>query len=165
MYEDKENVYLVMEMCRGPTLEQKARAADLKEADVSGYMRSVVRTIAQCHDKDEPHGAVAAGKFMLLNEEREAPVKATGFGRLTKGASSAGAQPLARARAPAACAAVVKSHAACVCGVLWNSHGWHAQSFQQPLCCEFVSGSWLAALHLMLSRFISIASAPYPRHH
>lgn len=94
VYESKENVYLVMEMCRGPTLEQKAADGDLKEADVSSYMRSVVRTIAQCHDKDEPHGAVAAGKFMLLNEEREAPVKATGFGRLTSGASNAGVRPL-----------------------------------------------------------------------
>ena len=82
VYEDKTHVYLVMEMCRGKTLAQVAESADTSEQEVSTYMRSVIRTIAQCHDKGEAHGAVAPGKFRLLSEDRDAQVKATGFGRL-----------------------------------------------------------------------------------
>jgi serine/threonine protein kinase len=49
VYEDRSHVYLVMEMCKGPTLEAKAAAegGTLPEGTVAGYMRSVVRTIAQ----------------------------------------------------------------------------------------------------------------------
>jgi hypothetical protein len=58
---------------------------------VRAYMRSVVRAIAQCHAKDEPHGAVSTSKFMLLSEDRGSTVKATGFGRLAAGQANAGA--------------------------------------------------------------------------
>ena len=53
----------------------------MNEGDVSAYMRSVVRTIVQCHDENEPHAGVEPNKFMLLTEDRQSPVKATGFGR------------------------------------------------------------------------------------
>lgn len=81
VYEDATHVYVVMEMCRGPSLEAQAGSGDLREADVARYMRSVVRTIVQVHDTGDKHGAVAPSKFMLLSEDRDADVKATGFGR------------------------------------------------------------------------------------
>ena len=49
---------------------------------MSKYMRSVVRTITQVHDKGDAHGAVDARKFMLLSEDRSSTLKATGFGRI-----------------------------------------------------------------------------------
>lgn len=82
IYEDATHVYLVMEKCSGPSLAEVTVDGDCEEQDVRNYMRSVVRTIVQCHDEDEPHAAVEPGKFMLLSEDRQAPVKATGFGRL-----------------------------------------------------------------------------------
>lgn len=81
VYEDATNVYLVMERCEGPTLAQVAEEGPVREADVSAYMRSVVRTIVQCHDENEAHAGVEPSKFMLLTEDRQSPVKATGFGR------------------------------------------------------------------------------------
>ena len=79
-----------MERCSGPTLEQMQAAQEgpLEEKTVANYMRSVVRTIQQCHDKGEAHGAVSPSKFMLLSEDRDAPLKATGFGRLTQSTES-----------------------------------------------------------------------------
>lgn len=82
VYEDATHVYLVMEKCSGPSLAEVTIDGDIEEQDVRNYMRSVVRTVVQCHDEDEPHGAVAPGKFMLLSEDRQSPLKATGFGRL-----------------------------------------------------------------------------------
>eukprot|EP00892_Ulva_mutabilis_P009021 jgi/Ulvmu1/6491/UM003_0124.1 len=81
VYEDSQNVYLVMEKCEGPTLAEVSDEGPVKEADVSAYMRSVVRTIVQCHDEDESHAGVEPSKFMLLTEDRQSAVKATGFGR------------------------------------------------------------------------------------
>lgn len=81
VYEDSDNVYLVLEKCDGPTLAEVSEAGPVTEADVSTYMRSVVRTIVQCHDENEVHAGVEPSKFMLLTEDRQSPVKATGFGR------------------------------------------------------------------------------------
>lgn len=81
VYEDAKNVYLVMEKCDGPTLAEVSEAGPVHEADVSTYMRSVVRTIVQCHDENEAHAGVEPYKFMLLTEDRQSTVKATGFGR------------------------------------------------------------------------------------
>jgi hypothetical protein len=90
VYEDDSHVYLVMEMCRGKSLSELAEEENTPEQDVSTYMRSVVRTIAQCHEVGEVHGAPAPNKFRLLSEDRDAQLKATGFGRLgaTTGASA-----------------------------------------------------------------------------
>ena len=74
---------MVMEMCRGPDLEIQASSGSLREEDVQRYMRSVIRTIAQVHGAGEAHGGVAPGKFMLLSEDRDSDVKATGFGRMS----------------------------------------------------------------------------------
>jgi hypothetical protein len=82
VYEDDSHVYLVMERCRGKSLAEISEEDDVAEQDVSTYMRSVVRTIAQCHEAGEVHGAVAPNKFRLLTEDRDAQLKATGFGRL-----------------------------------------------------------------------------------
>lgn len=81
VYEDSKNVYLVMEKCDGPTLAEVADSGPVNEADVSTYMRSVVRTVVQCHDENEVHAGVEPSKFMLLTEDRQSTVKATGFGR------------------------------------------------------------------------------------
>lgn len=85
VYEDSTHVYLVMEKCSGPSLAEVTVDGDADEQSVRNYMRSVVRTIVQCHDEDEPHAAVEPGKFMLLSEDRQSTVKATGFGRLDSG--------------------------------------------------------------------------------
>eukprot|EP00892_Ulva_mutabilis_P009020 jgi/Ulvmu1/6490/UM003_0123.1 len=82
IYEDATHVYLVMEKCSGPCLAEMSLDSGGEEQDVRNYMRSVVRTIVQCHDEDQPHAAVEPGKFRLLSEDRQSPVKATGFGRL-----------------------------------------------------------------------------------
>lgn len=82
VYEDATHVYLVMEKCSGPSLAEVSAAGDIEEQDVRNYMRSVVRTVVQCHDEDEPHAGVEPGKFMLLSEDRQSTVKATGFGRI-----------------------------------------------------------------------------------
>lgn len=47
-------------------------------AQVSSYMRAVLRTIAQCHSQRILHRDVKPGNFMLLSDSSKAPLKAIG---------------------------------------------------------------------------------------
>jgi serine/threonine protein kinase len=82
VYEDRNNIYLVIEKLNGPSVEELLADGRLPENDVKHIMRSVVRVLAQCHDAGFEHGAVDPSKFRLLSEDRRSPVKATGFGPL-----------------------------------------------------------------------------------
>ena len=47
-------------------------------AQVSSYMRAVLRTIAQCHSQRILHRDIKPGNFMLLSDSPKAPLKAIG---------------------------------------------------------------------------------------
>lgn len=96
VYEDRKNVYLVIEKLNGPSVEEMLADGALPENDVKHIMRGVVRVLAQCHDAGLEHGAVEPSKFRLLSEDRRSPVKATGFGPLNSGGTK-GTPPFASA--------------------------------------------------------------------
>lgn len=49
VYEDDENVYLVMQKCRGGELAHRIGERAYTERTVASIMRAVLRTLAQCH--------------------------------------------------------------------------------------------------------------------
>ena len=51
VFEDEENIHLVMELCSGGGILDRMKDGTLTEARVADIIRSVLRFIAQCHGK------------------------------------------------------------------------------------------------------------------
>lgn len=80
VFEDADNVYLVMEYCRGGELLHRIGERHYSERTVASFMRGVLRTLAQCHSHHVLHRDIKPGNFMLLHEGDRAPLKAIDFG-------------------------------------------------------------------------------------
>jgi serine/threonine protein kinase/Ca2+-binding EF-hand superfamily protein len=81
VFEDDENIHIVMEYCKGGELYANlSKQGALTEAKVSYYMRFVLQTLAQCHSHKILHRDIKPGNFLLLNEGSDSPLKAVDFG-------------------------------------------------------------------------------------
>ncbi|KAG2453493.1 hypothetical protein HYH02_001713 [Chlamydomonas schloesseri] len=80
VYEDEDNVHVVMELCAGGELWHRIGDRHYSERTVASFMRAVLRTLAQCHAQHILHRDIKPGNFMLLTSDDRAPLKAIDFG-------------------------------------------------------------------------------------
>jgi len=80
VFEDDNNVYLVMELCEGGGLLERAKSHQLTEAVVARIMKQVFQFLAQCHAKGVVYRDVKPDNFLFLSEDADSPLKATDFG-------------------------------------------------------------------------------------
>eukprot|EP00884_Botryococcus_braunii_P020658 jgi/Botrbrau1/7276/Bobra.0318s0014.1 len=80
VFEDDENVHLVMELCSGGPILERVKAGKMSERDVATIIRSVLRFIAQCHSRGIIYRDVKPDNFLFLTNEPDSPIRATDFG-------------------------------------------------------------------------------------
>ncbi|KAK7283757.1 hypothetical protein RIF29_13503 [Crotalaria pallida] len=80
-YEDSQNVYLVMELCRGGELfDHITEKGNYSECEAAKIMRQIVNVVHVCHFMGVMHRDLKPENFLLTSKEEEAAVKATDFG-------------------------------------------------------------------------------------
>jgi calcium-dependent protein kinase len=95
VFEDNDNVYIILELCKGGELLQdtspngsKKHSTNshhrlLSERAVASLIKSVLRTVAQCHSKHILHRDIKPENFMFLTTSPTSPLKAIDFGLAT----------------------------------------------------------------------------------
>jgi calcium-dependent protein kinase len=80
-YEDKQNVYLVMEVCKGGELFDRIIAkGNYTEREAATIMRQIVNVVHVCHFMGVLHRDLKPENFLLASQDDNATVKATDFG-------------------------------------------------------------------------------------
>lgn len=80
-YQDKENIYLVMELCSGGELfDRIISQGSFDEMYAANLMRQVLSTICYCHDHGIVHRDLKPENFLFLNKDYNAPLKIIDFG-------------------------------------------------------------------------------------
>jgi serine/threonine protein kinase len=80
VFEDDENLHLVMELCEGGGILDRMKAGMFTEARIAGIIRGVLRFIAQCHARGLIYRDVKPDNFLFLTPHADSPVRATDFG-------------------------------------------------------------------------------------
>ena len=80
VFEDNENIHLVMELCTGGALLERIDKGQYSEKYIARLVRSILRFISQCHAKGIIYRDVKPDNFLFLNKSAESPLKATDFG-------------------------------------------------------------------------------------
>ena len=82
VYEDDENVHLVMELCLGGGIldQYNCGGASYTEKRIASIIRSVLRFVAQCHAKGFIYRDIKPDNFLLLTADPTSPIRATDFG-------------------------------------------------------------------------------------
>eukprot|EP00210_Caulerpa_lentillifera_P006940 g6635.t1 len=80
VFEDEQFVYIIMECCFGGELLHTIGLRPYSESTVVRIMRAVLRTLAQCHERNILHRDVKPGNFMFLKADPSSPIKAVDFG-------------------------------------------------------------------------------------
>ena len=80
VFEDDENVHLVMELCEGGGILDRMQAGEFTEARIAGIIRGILRFIAQCHTRGLIYRDVKPDNFLFLTTSPDSPVRATDFG-------------------------------------------------------------------------------------
>lgn len=82
--EDAKNVYIVMELCTGGELfDRIVERGHYTEKDAADCFRTIMKTIAHCHDRGVIHRDLKPENFVLESEASDAPIKAIDFGLST----------------------------------------------------------------------------------
>ncbi|KAJ1613347.1 calcium/calmodulin dependent protein kinase [Cryptosporidium canis] len=80
-YQDKENIYLVMELCSGGELfDRIISQGSFDEIYAANLMKQVLSTICYCHDHGIVHRDLKPENFLFLNKNYNAPLKIIDFG-------------------------------------------------------------------------------------
>ncbi|XP_065011873.1 calcium-dependent protein kinase 2-like [Musa acuminata AAA Group] len=80
-YEDKHSVHLVMELCAGGELfDRIITRGHYTERAAAALLRTIVQVVHTCHSLGVIHRDLKPENFLLLNEDEDAPLKATDFG-------------------------------------------------------------------------------------
>ncbi|XP_078152000.1 calcium-dependent protein kinase 2-like isoform X2 [Carex rostrata] len=81
VYEDKQAVHLVMELCAGGELFDRIIAkGHYTERAAAGLLRTIVQIVHTCHSMGVMHRDLKPENFLLQSKEEDAPLKATDFG-------------------------------------------------------------------------------------
>lgn len=81
-YEDDDNVYIVMELCRGGELLDRilARGGKYSEEDAKAVMVQILNVVAFCHLQGVVHRDLKPENFLFISKEENSPLKAIDFG-------------------------------------------------------------------------------------
>lgn len=81
VYEDKEYIHIVMELCSGDNLLQSVTAVEhYSERDAANTIKSVLEVVAQMHSENIVHRDVRPQNFLFSKRGEGAKVKAIHFG-------------------------------------------------------------------------------------
>ncbi|KAL2483031.1 CDPK-related kinase 1 [Forsythia ovata] len=81
-YEDEDNVYMVMELCKGGELLDKilSRGGKYSEEDAKVVMIQILSVVAYCHLQGVVHRDLKPENFLFTSKEDHSPLKAIDFG-------------------------------------------------------------------------------------
>ncbi|KAL2250009.1 calcium-dependent protein kinase 29 isoform X2 [Sesamum indicum] len=80
-YEDKKNLYLVMELCSGGELFDRITArGSYSEKEAARLGRQIVNVVHVCHFMGVMHRDLKPENFLMVNRDEDSPLKATDFG-------------------------------------------------------------------------------------
>mmetsp|Transcript_12971 Transcript_12971/g.36475 ORF Transcript_12971/g.36475 Transcript_12971/m.36475 type:complete len:713 (-) Transcript_12971:770-2908(-) len=79
-YEDKDNVYLVMQLCEGGELWQIIQSGRYTERAAARVVRQILQVVAQCAAKGVLFRDVKPENFLFLDESPDSVIKAIDFG-------------------------------------------------------------------------------------
>ncbi|KAK4276485.1 hypothetical protein QN277_014628 [Acacia crassicarpa] len=80
-YEDRQNVYLVMELCTGGELFDRIIAkGTYSEKEAAALFRQIVTVVHVCHFMGVMHRDLKPENFLMASPDDDAPIKATDFG-------------------------------------------------------------------------------------
>ncbi|EYU40050.1 hypothetical protein MIMGU_mgv1a011511mg [Erythranthe guttata] len=81
VFEDRNNVHLVMELCAGGELFDRIIAkGHYSERAAAGLCRQIVTVVHACHSMGVMHRDLKPENFLLLSKDEDSPLKATDFG-------------------------------------------------------------------------------------
>mmetsp|Transcript_1367 Transcript_1367/g.3950 ORF Transcript_1367/g.3950 Transcript_1367/m.3950 type:complete len:583 (+) Transcript_1367:79-1827(+) len=80
-YDTGDHIHLVMELCKGGRLLDSVQGAQAwDEARAASMVRSILRTVAQCHACNIAYRDVKPDNFLYLSKDPKSPLKGTDFG-------------------------------------------------------------------------------------
>ncbi|MQL99259.1 hypothetical protein Taro_031993 [Colocasia esculenta] len=81
-YEDEDNVYIVMELCRGGELLDRilARGGKYSEDDARAVVVQILNVVSFCHLQGVVHRDLKPENFLFTSKEENASLKAIDFG-------------------------------------------------------------------------------------
>ncbi|KAL0314525.1 UNVERIFIED_CONTAM: Calcium-dependent protein kinase [Sesamum angustifolium] len=80
-YEDKKNLYLVMELCSGGELFDRITArGSYSEKEAARLGRQIVNVVHVCHFMGVMHRDLKPENFLMVSRDEDSPLKATDFG-------------------------------------------------------------------------------------
>ncbi|KAJ4706675.1 CDPK-related kinase [Melia azedarach] len=81
-YEDDDNVYIVMELCKGGELLDRilSRGGKYSEEDAKVVMVQILSVVAFCHFQGVVHRDLKPENFLFTSKEENSPLKAIDFG-------------------------------------------------------------------------------------
>lgn len=80
VFEDNENIHMVMELCTGGSILERLETVQYTEKRIATIIRSILRFIAQCHAKGIIYRDVKPDNFLFVSNDPDSAVKATDFG-------------------------------------------------------------------------------------
>ncbi|KAM0900018.1 hypothetical protein ACQ4PT_020919 [Festuca glaucescens] len=81
-FEDEDNVYIVMELCKGGELLDKilARGGKYSEEDAKVVMLQILSVVSFCHLQGVVHRDLKPENFLFTSKEENSPLKVIDFG-------------------------------------------------------------------------------------
>lgn len=80
-YEDKQHVYLVMELCKGGELFDRIIAkGSYSEREAASIFTQIVNVVHACHFMGVIHRDLKPENFLMVSKDDDAPLKAIDFG-------------------------------------------------------------------------------------
>ncbi|KAK4752823.1 hypothetical protein SAY87_021621 [Trapa incisa] len=80
-YEDRQSLYLIMELCSGGELFDRIIAKGVySEKEAANICRQIVNVVHVCHFMGVMHRDLKPENFLLVSKDKDSPIKATDFG-------------------------------------------------------------------------------------
>ncbi|CAK9164819.1 unnamed protein product [Ilex paraguariensis] len=82
VYEDDDNVHIVMELCKGGELLDRilSRGGKYSEEDAKAVMVQILSVVAYCHLQGVVHRDLKPENFLFTSKDEHSPLKAIDFG-------------------------------------------------------------------------------------